>query len=230
VFIISVRRQERRPTDGLFVQTSTQPRRVEMAQRRPPSSTGFQRSRLPPVTTLKRTRSALNNSAPATRPDSPPNEFTGASSASPAYAAIPPTPSGQNVNSLLNKRAKKLGLEDNAESNIQVVVRCRGRSDREGAEGSPVVVHVDGPLSNEVVIRTEAARMELGVVIPPSTKTYPFDRVFGFASDQSLIYNEVVAPMLEQVLLGYNCTLFAYGQTGTGKTCVYTLHLSTFSF
>ncbi len=201
-----------------------------MAQRRPPSSTGFQRSRLPPAATLTRSRSALNNAAPATRPSSPPNEVKGASSAPPPYATIPPTPSGQNMNSLLSKRAKKLGLEDNAESNIQVVVRCRGRSDREAAEGSPVVVHIDGPLSNEVVIRTEAARMELGVVIPPSTKTYPFDRVFGFASDQSLIYNEVVAPMLEQVLTGYNCTLFAYGQTGTGKTCVHTLHLSMFSF
>ena len=129
------------------------------------------------------------------------------------------------MNSLLNKRAKKLGLEDNAESNIQVVVRSRGRIDREAAEGSPVVVHIDGPLSNEVVIKTEAAKRELGVVIPPSTKTYPFDRVFGFASDQSLIYNEVVAPMLEQVLTGYNCTLFAYGQTGTGKTYVYALHV-----
>ena len=141
---------------------------------------------------------------------------------------MPPTPSGHNVPSLLNKRAKKLGLDDNADSNIQVAVRCRGRSDREVAEGSPVVVHIDGPLSNEVVIRTEAAKMELGVVIPPSTKTYPFDRVFGFASDQSLIYNEVVAPMLEQVLTGYNCTLFAYGQTGTGKTYVYALPLSMF--
>ena len=133
------------------------------------------------------------------------------------------------MNSLLNKRAKKLGLEDNAESNIQVVVRCRGRSDREATEGSPVVVHIDGPLSSEVVIRTEAAKMELGVVIPPSTKTYPFDRVFGFASDQSLVYNEVVAPMLEQVLMGYNCTLFAYGQTGTGKTYVCALYLSLFT-
>ena len=27
-----------------------------------------------------------------------------------------------------------------------------------------------------------------------------------------------MAPLLEEVLLGYNCTVFAYGQTGTGKT------------
>ena len=27
-----------------------------------------------------------------------------------------------------------------------------------------------------------------------------------------------MSPLLEEVLLGYNCTVFAYGQTGTGKT------------
>jgi kinesin family protein 11 len=45
-------------------------------------------------------------------------------------------------------------------------------------------------------------------------------QVFGFAADQAMVYNEVVKPMLDEVLHGYNCTLFAYGQTGTGKTCV----------
>ncbi|ORZ00902.1 kinesin related protein 2, partial [Syncephalastrum racemosum] len=29
---------------------------------------------------------------------------------------------------------------------------------------------------------------------------------------------EVAQPILDQVLMGYNCTIFAYGQTGTGKT------------
>jgi len=32
------------------------------------------------------------------------------------------------------------------------------------------------------------------------------------------VYNAVVSPLLEEVLAGYNCTVFAYGQTGTGKT------------
>jgi hypothetical protein len=27
-----------------------------------------------------------------------------------------------------------------------------------------------------------------------------------------------VVPIVEQVLTGYNCTIFCYGQTGTGKT------------
>lgn len=33
-----------------------------------------------------------------------------------------------------------------------------------------------------------------------------------------MLYGDVVAPILDEVLMGYNCTIFAYGQTGTGKT------------
>lgn len=32
------------------------------------------------------------------------------------------------------------------------------------------------------------------------------------------MYATVVAPLIDEVLAGYNCTVFAYGQTGTGKT------------
>lgn len=33
-----------------------------------------------------------------------------------------------------------------------------------------------------------------------------------------MVYQAVVGPVLEEVFRGYNCTIFAYGQTGTGKT------------
>ena len=32
------------------------------------------------------------------------------------------------------------------------------------------------------------------------------------------IYNETARPIINKVLQGYNGTIFAYGQTGTGKT------------
>lgn len=51
-----------------------------------------------------------------------------------------------------------------------------------------------------------------------STKKFTFDRAFGPESKQSEVYHSVVAPLIEEVLAGYNCTVFAYGQTGTGKT------------
>ena len=70
----------------------------------------------------------------------------------------------------------------------------------------------------------------MGVVTLPPLRTYPFDLVFGPEADQALIYHEVVAPMLEEVLMGYNCTLFAYGQTGTGKTYVNNMCSSMHSY
>ncbi|RKO87796.1 kinesin motor domain-containing protein, partial [Blyttiomyces helicus] len=58
--------------------------------------------------------------------------------------------------------------------------------------------------------------------------TYSFDKVYGPDADQATVFDEVVQPMLQEVLMGYNCTIFAYVdlspyhrfylQTGTGKT------------
>jgi len=43
-------------------------------------------------------------------------------------------------------------------------------------------------------------------------------QVFGPKSQQQDIFNHAVVPLVSEVLDGYNCTIFAYGQTGTGKT------------
>ncbi|KAK9469747.1 P-loop containing nucleoside triphosphate hydrolase protein [Lipomyces arxii] len=96
----------------------------------------------------------------------------------------------------------------NKETNIHVVVRCRGRNDRELKENSSVAVSATG--HREVTIQTGP--------MAHNNKTYSFDHVFGPEADQSMIYDDVVAPILEEALSGYNCTIFAYGQTGTGKT------------
>ncbi|XP_037353123.1 kinesin-like protein KIF11 isoform X2 [Talpa occidentalis] len=42
--------------------------------------------------------------------------------------------------------------------------------------------------------------------------------VFGASTKQIDVYRSVVCPILDEVIMGYNCTIFAYGQTGTGKT------------
>ena len=43
-------------------------------------------------------------------------------------------------------------------------------------------------------------------------------QVFGPESTQEEVYNSAVAPVVEQVTRGLSCCIFAYGQTGTGKT------------
>ncbi|GJQ83392.1 hypothetical protein Trydic_g18497, partial [Trypoxylus dichotomus] len=49
-------------------------------------------------------------------------------------------------------------------------------------------------------------------------KRYVFDRVFDCHSSQQEVYSCIVSPLIPEVIAGYNCTVFAYGQTGTGKT------------
>jgi hypothetical protein len=45
-----------------------------------------------------------------------------------------------------------------------------------------------------------------------------FSKVFGPKSQQRSIYEHAVAPIVNDVFEGFNCTVFAFGQTGTGKT------------
>jgi kinesin family protein 3/17 len=42
--------------------------------------------------------------------------------------------------------------------------------------------------------------------------------IFLFSSSQDDIYEETVRSLVTSVLDGFNGTIFAYGQTGTGKT------------
>ncbi|KLO10672.1 kinesin-domain-containing protein [Schizopora paradoxa] len=107
---------------------------------------------------------------------------------------------------------------DSSELNIKVVLRCRKRSEKEIAEGSPIIVQTDGARGDHVTIDAGTPVTNLGVYSLPNLRTYTFDIVFGAEADQPSVYKDVVQPMVEEVMMGYNCTLFAYGQTGTGKT------------
>ena len=50
------------------------------------------------------------------------------------------------------------------------------------------------------------------------TKQFTFDYSYGFDAKQKDIYEDCAYSIVESVLQGYNGTIFAYGQTGTGKT------------
>jgi len=92
--------------------------------------------------------------------------------------------------------------------NIKVFVRCRPLNKDEKAARSYSVL--DTPGTREVIVKEKP--------MSSLTKTFNFDRVFGPSSKQLDVYRSVVEPLIGQVLQGYNCTVFAYGQTGTGKT------------
>jgi hypothetical protein len=51
-----------------------------------------------------------------------------------------------------------------------------------------------------------------------NSESYKFDEVFTDTASQKRVYEGVAKPVVEGVLSGYNGTIMAYGQTGTGKT------------
>jgi len=98
---------------------------------------------------------------------------------------------------------------------INVVVRCRPMTLSEKSR-TRKVIECNHPKKNELSVTTGSSSSGLGSV--RHSKTYNFDKVFGEKSKQIDVYNDLVAGQLNDVLSGYNCTVLAYGQTGTGKT------------
>lgn len=49
-------------------------------------------------------------------------------------------------------------------------------------------------------------------------KVFTFDSVYDWNSEQANVFAETAYSICENVIQGYNGTIFAYGQTGTGKT------------
>ncbi|XP_049596083.1 kinesin-like protein KIF3B [Syngnathus scovelli] len=99
-----------------------------------------------------------------------------------------------------------------ASESVRVVVRCRPPSNKEAtAEKGRTILEVDAKLGR-ICVRNPSA--------PPGepAKEFTFHSVFGWGSTQSEVYDDAVRPLVDSVLLGFNGTVFAYGQTGTGKT------------
>ncbi|GLT43281.1 hypothetical protein SLA2020_172430 [Shorea laevis] len=94
--------------------------------------------------------------------------------------------------------------------NVQVIVRCRPLSEDEARIHTPVVISCNEN-RREVCAVQNIANKQID-------RTFLFDKVFGPTSQQQQLYDIAVSPIVNEVLEGYNCTIFAYGQTGTGKT------------
>ncbi|EAA45075.2 kinesin heavy chain [Anopheles merus] len=91
-----------------------------------------------------------------------------------------------------------------AEDSIKVVCRFRPLNDSEELAGSKFVVKFpSGPEENCLSI---------------GGKVYLFDKVFKPNATQEKVYNEAAKSIVSDVLAGYNGTIFAYGQTSSGKT------------
>ncbi|KAJ6743247.1 KINESIN MOTOR DOMAIN-CONTAINING PROTEIN-RELATED [Salix viminalis] len=94
--------------------------------------------------------------------------------------------------------------------NVQVLLRCRPFSEDELRSNAPQVVTCND-YQREVAVSQNIAGKHID-------RVFTFDKVFGPLAQQKDLYEQAVVPIVDEVLEGFNCTIFAYGQTGTGKT------------
>uniref|UniRef100_A0A1B6CIN5 Kinesin-like protein n=1 Tax=Clastoptera arizonana TaxID=38151 RepID=A0A1B6CIN5_9HEMI len=95
--------------------------------------------------------------------------------------------------------------------NVRVVIRVRPLNEQEIQAGYKKIVNVNSIARMLSVLNPQASNIE-------HTKSFTFDVIFDTDSKQVDVYNETARPIVEKVLAGYNGTILAYGQTGTGKT------------
>jgi hypothetical protein len=145
------------------------------------------------------------------------------------------SPGGQNGNNLssssptTSRRSRHQQEQQNKEeevtgSNFKVVIRVRPPLPRE-LEG-------DKPFQNVVKVSRDERAITISENVnatdddgnptygngPYSTHRFTFDTVYGQNSTQEKVYNTMARAVVDSSLQGYNATIFAYGQTGTGKT------------
>ncbi|KAK7256645.1 hypothetical protein RIF29_30099 [Crotalaria pallida] len=92
---------------------------------------------------------------------------------------------------------------------VRVAVRLRPRNAEE--------MMADADFADCVELQPELKRLKLRRNNWDSD-TYEFDEVLTEFASQKRVYEVVAKPVVESVLDGYNGTVMAYGQTGTGKT------------
>jgi len=99
-------------------------------------------------------------------------------------------------------------LKDKSES-VKVVVRCRPLGSKEMEEQRECIVNVDMSQGSIQICNPSNIK---------EIKSFTFDHTYDYRATQELIFSQTALPILESIMEGYNGTIFAYGQTGTGKT------------
>mmetsp|Transcript_57268 Transcript_57268/g.150719 ORF Transcript_57268/g.150719 Transcript_57268/m.150719 type:complete len:727 (-) Transcript_57268:56-2236(-) len=98
--------------------------------------------------------------------------------------------------------------EDPHEESIKVCCRFRPQNQIERDHNGKICVEVPTDHNNEAT----------SVHVSNTDHTFVFDRVFRWDADQKEVYDYAAKPIINAVLRGFNGTVFAYGQTSSGKT------------
>lgn len=88
--------------------------------------------------------------------------------------------------------------------NVRVCCKLRPQSKIEDGKGSTLCV--------------SSTPTTIDITTDTGPNKFTFDRVFSPETNQEEVFQEVGVSLVDNLLAGFNCTLFAYGQSGSGKT------------
>ncbi|OBZ89145.1 Kinesin-related protein 4 [Choanephora cucurbitarum] len=125
-----------------------------------------------------------------------------------SFTSIYPSPTSSSSPSISSSTSKPSysTKSTSIRENVQVMVRCRPRSQREIAvEEEPCWV-----------IRPEDGTIELAQLKSSTfVQAFQFDNVL-MGVDNSKVYQAGISDLVRSTMMGYNGTVFAYGQTASG--------------
>ncbi|KAG2176117.1 hypothetical protein INT43_005350 [Umbelopsis isabellina] len=122
------------------------------------------------------------------------------------------TPSVASSSPLVTPTASTT-ISASGEDTVKVTVRCRPPSKTEIAKKSESCWDIDS--ENSRISLTDEWAAKPGKV----RKDFLYDHVY-YGSDNCLLYEHSVRPVIQSTMDGYNGTVFAYGQTASGKTYI----------
>ncbi|CAJ1446183.1 unnamed protein product [Effrenium voratum] len=94
--------------------------------------------------------------------------------------------------------------KDEHEESIRVCCRFRPQNQQEKEASGKICIQLNEDGTS--------------VYTPAIDNTFVYDRVFSMESTQKEVYDYAAKPIINGVLRGFNGTVFAYGQTASGKT------------
>eukprot|EP00033_Pygsuia_biforma_P002681 GCRY01002962.1.p1 GENE.GCRY01002962.1~~GCRY01002962.1.p1 ORF type:complete len:710 (-),score=213.57 GCRY01002962.1:424-2553(-) len=92
-------------------------------------------------------------------------------------------------------------------TNVKVAVRLRPFNQREKERNAALCMEMPTP-QQTIITNPETSKKY----------TYTFDHSYWLDTPQEVVYTDLGVPLLESAFAGYNATIFAYGQTGAGKS------------
>ena len=105
-------------------------------------------------------------------------------------------------------------------SAVKVAVRLRPMNEQEQMQGTLPVVNASSVDNTITAVRGNGRKQQ--------RSSFSFDNVFSSYATQEQVFEATLKPIIDDVLNGFESTIFAYGQTG--EEILIFFHFFIFSF